>query len=167
MIIYHGSDVIVTRPALLTSKRTLDFGTGFYTTTNKNQAISFSQKVMRRNDSQTKAVSMYEFNFDTTKNILEVLKFNDPNGDWLDFVFSNRQGIYNSKQYDVVIGAVADDTIYRVFSLYESGLLDREETLKRLKIQKFYDQVTFCTEKALTYLHYIGQLDLSAEEDTL
>ena len=31
------------------------------------------------------------------------------------FVFANRQGIYNGKQYDVVYGA-ADDTIYRVFS---------------------------------------------------
>ena len=82
----------------------------------------------------------------------------------MDFVFSNRQGIYSGKQYDVIIGAVADDTIYRVFSLYEAGLLDREETLKRLKVKKLYDQVTFCTEKALTYLHYIGQLNTDIEE---
>ncbi|MBX4267998.1 DUF3990 domain-containing protein [Clostridium estertheticum] len=165
MIIYHGSDMVVDRPALLASKRTLDFGMGFYTTTSKNQAISFSQKVMLRNGSQNKSVSMYEINFAKIKNTLEVLSFNDPNGEWLDFVFSNRQGIYNGKQYDVVIGAVADDTIYRIFSLYEAELLDREETLKRLKIRKFYDQVNFCTEKALTCLHYIGQLDLDTEED--
>ena len=165
MIIYHGSDVVVEKPVLLTSKRTLDFGAGFYTTTSKNQAISFSQKVMNRNDSQTKEVSMYEINLGKMKNKLEVLKFDEPNGGWLDFVFSNRQGIYSGKQYDVIIGAVADDTIYRVFSLYEAGLLDREETLKRLKIRKLYNQVIFCTENALTYLHYIGQLDINKEED--
>lgn len=163
MIVYHGSNVVVERPVLLTPKRTLDFGTGYYTTTNKNQAISFAHKVMLRNDSQTKAVSMYEIDFVNMENTLEVLKFNEPNGEWLDFVFSNRQGIYSGKQYDVIIGAVADDTIYRVFSLYEAGLLDREETLKRLKVKKLYDQVTFCTEKALTYLHYIGQLNTDIE----
>ena len=64
MIIYHGSDVVVERPILLTPKRTLDFGPGFYTTTNKEQAISFARKVMIRNDSQIKAVSMYDIDFE-------------------------------------------------------------------------------------------------------
>jgi len=83
--------------------------------------------------------------------------------EWLDFVFANRQGIYNGRQYDVVYGSVADDTIYRVFGLYEAGLLTKEETLKRLKIRKLYDQITFSTEKALSYLRFIGQLDIDKE----
>lgn len=166
MIVYHGSDVVVEKPLLLKPKRTLDFGAGFYTTTNKKQAVSFAHKVMMRNDSKTKAVSMYEVDFDLIKNKLEVLMFDDPDMEWLDFVFANRQGIYKGKQYDAVIGAVADDTIYRVFSLYEAGLLTREETLKRLKIRKLYDQMTFCTEEALFYLKYIGQLDLENEEES-
>lgn len=142
----------------------MDFGAGFYATTNKKQAVSFANKVMLRNDSKTKAVSMYEFDIEKAMEVLDVLKFDAPDADWLDFVFANRQGIYNGKQYDIVIGAVADDTIYRVFSLYEAGLLTREETLKRLKINKLFDQVTFCTEKALEQLRYIGQLDLDKEE---
>ena len=164
MIVYHGSDVVVEKPILLKSKRTLDFGTGFYTTTNKAQAVSFANKVMLRNDSQTKAVSMYEIDFDKIIETLEVLRFNTPAADWLDFVFANRQDVYNGKQYDIVIGAVADDTIYRVFGLYEPGLLTREETLKRLKIPMLFDQVTFCTDKALEQLKYLGQLDLDKEE---
>ncbi len=164
MIIYHGSNVVVEKPILIKQKRTLDFGAGFYTTTNKNQAVSFAHKVMLRNSSQTKVVSMYEIDFNKINHKLDVLKFDAPNADWLDFVFANRQGIYDGKQYDVVIGAVADDTIYRVFGLYEAGLLTREETLKRLKIRKLYDQVTFCTDKALSHLRYIGQLDINKEE---
>ncbi|MCT4543646.1 MAG: DUF3990 domain-containing protein [Vallitalea sp.] len=39
MNIYHGSDVIVDKPKILKSNRLLDFGIGFYTTTNKEQAI--------------------------------------------------------------------------------------------------------------------------------
>lgn len=163
MIVYHGSNIVVEKPVLLSPKRTLDFGPGFYTTTNKEQAISFAQKVMLRNDSNTKAVSMYEIDYDEMEHILDVLKFTSPSGKWLDFVFANRQGIYEGKQYDIVYGAVADDTIYRVFGLYEAGLLTREETLKRLKISKLYDQVTFCTEKALSHLQFIGQLDINRE----
>ncbi|MBN4062975.1 MAG: hypothetical protein COA82_10810 [Alkaliphilus sp.] len=162
MILYHGSDVVVKKAILLKSKRTLDFGAGFYTTTNKKQAVSFAHKVMMRNDSQIKVVSIYDF--DRVKQRLDVLEFDVPNANWLDFVFANRQGIYNDKQYDIVIGAVADDAIYRVFGLYEAELLSREETLKRLKIRKLYNQVTFCTERALTKLKYIGKLNLHNEE---
>ncbi|MDD4593194.1 MAG: DUF3990 domain-containing protein [Parabacteroides sp.] len=164
MIVFHGSDVVVKKPILLMPKHTLDFGAGFYTTTNKKQAVNFANKVMLRNSSQTKAVSMYEIDFDKMERTLDVLKFDAPDGEWLDFIFANRQGIYKGKQYDVVLGAVADDTIYRVFGLYEAELLTREETLKRLKIRKLYNQVTFCTEKALSNLQYIGQLDIENEE---
>lgn len=164
MIVYHGSDVVVKKPILLKPKHTLDFGAGFYTTTNKKQAVNFAKKVMLRNSSKTKVVSIYEIDFDKLKRTLDVLKFDGPDAEWLDFVFANRQGIYKGKQYDVVMGAVADDTIYRVFGLYEAGLLTREETLKRLKIRKLYNQVTFCTEKALVYLKYIGQIDIEKEE---
>jgi len=165
MIVYHGSDIIVERPVLLTTKRTLDFGSGFYTTTNKEQAISFSRKVMLRNGNQTKAVSIYQIDFENMQISIDVLKFDVPNGEWLDFVFANRQGIYNGKHYDVVYGAVADDTIYRVFGLYEAGLLTREETLERLKIPKLYDQVTFCSERSLSHLQYIGHLDFDDKEE--
>lgn len=164
MIVYHGSDVVVDKPILLKPKRTLDFGAGFYTTTNKKQAVNFANKVMLRNDSKTKVVSMYEIDIEEMIETLDVLKFDKPNAGWLNFVFENRQGVYKGIQYDVVIGAVADDTIYRVFGLYEAGLLTREETLKRLKIRKLFNQVAFCTKKALEQLKYIGQLDLDHEE---
>ena len=43
MTLYHGSDVIVEYPRLLERQRTLDFGPGFYTTINKEQAVSFEE----------------------------------------------------------------------------------------------------------------------------
>ena len=45
IILYHGSNVAVERPKIIQSQRTLDFGEGFYTTTNKQQAEIFAQKV--------------------------------------------------------------------------------------------------------------------------
>ena len=41
MIIYHGSNLTVETPKILVPNRYLDFGTGFYTTTNFDQALSF------------------------------------------------------------------------------------------------------------------------------
>ena len=38
MIIYHGSNVTVEEPKILTPNRYLDFDAGFYTTTNYDQA---------------------------------------------------------------------------------------------------------------------------------
>jgi hypothetical protein len=42
MTVYHGSTVIIQSPELYRSIRTLDFGPGFYTTTNREQAVSFT-----------------------------------------------------------------------------------------------------------------------------
>jgi asparagine N-glycosylation enzyme membrane subunit Stt3 len=159
MIIYHGSDVIVEKPKLIKSTRKLDFGAGFYTTTNKNQAVSFARKVMLRNGGNTEYVSVYEADMKKIYEALNVLEFNEPDDKWLDFVYENRQGKYNGKLYDVVIGPVANDTIYRVFRLYETGLYDRKTTIAELKIRKLYNQITFCTDSAISHLNYIGLLE--------
>jgi hypothetical protein len=45
MTLYHGSSVIVKTPKLRHSIRALDFGNGFYTTTNEKQAIQFARKI--------------------------------------------------------------------------------------------------------------------------
>lgn len=59
MLVYHGSNVVVGRPKLVKQNRFLDFGFGFYTTTNKAQAIGFANKVTRRRKTGTKSVSIY------------------------------------------------------------------------------------------------------------
>ena len=41
MVVYHGSNVVVKEPKILKPNRELDFGNGFYTTTNLDQAIAF------------------------------------------------------------------------------------------------------------------------------
>ena len=61
MKIYHGSIEKVEKPEIRISKhRTLDYGYGFYTTTNKVQAISFAEKVYKRKNDGSRKVSVYE-----------------------------------------------------------------------------------------------------------
>lgn len=44
-VVFHGSNVEVCKPRLIASHRALDFGMGFYTTTNPDQARDFAGKV--------------------------------------------------------------------------------------------------------------------------
>ena len=156
MIVYHGSNVIVSEPKLIQQNRFLDFGFGFYTTTNKAQAIGFADKVTRRRKEGTKCVSIYEI--DTARAFSEssVLHFDRPDEDWLNYVSDNRAGKYTGKAYDFIFGPVANDDVYTTFALYTAGVLSREQTLEALKIKKLYDQLVFASEKALSFLNYIG-----------
>lgn len=60
MFLYHGSNLAVSEPRLVEQNRFLDFGYGFYTTTNKAQAIGFADKVTKRRKEGVPTVSIYE-----------------------------------------------------------------------------------------------------------
>lgn len=156
MIIYHGSNVVVSEPRLIAQNRFLDFGYGFYTTTNKIQAIGFAEKVTKRRKSGEKTVSIYEIDEARAFAECTVLRFDSANEDWLNFVSDNRSGNYNGDAYDVVFGPVANDDVYTTFTLYTAGVLSKEQTLEALKIKKLYNQLVLCSQKALSYLKFIG-----------
>ena len=155
MEVYHGSNVIVDKPALIRQQRTLDFGPGFYTTINREQAVVFAKKVGARQESDKCFVSVYKIpSLDVLRTKMDLLEFLSPNHKWLDYVFENRSGIYSGRSYDVIVGPVANDSIYRTFIAYEAGILTKDETVARLKVKKLYNQITFSTEMALSSLKY-------------
>lgn len=156
MIIYHGSNVVVSEPRLIEQNRFLDFGYGFYTTTNKPQAIGFAEKVSKRRKSGEKTVSIYEMDEGRAFAECTVLRFDSADEDWLNFVSDNRSGHYSGESYDFVYGPVANDDVYTTFTLYTAGVLSKEQTLEALKIKKLYNQLVLCSEKALSYLKFIG-----------
>ena len=102
MILYHGSNVVVSKPKLISQNRFVDFGFGFYTTTNKEQAISFAEKVFKRRKNGGKIVSIYEFDESTAFKECSILRFNAPDEAWLDFVSENRSGNYDGDTYDII-----------------------------------------------------------------
>ena len=61
MILYHGSNVTVEHPMLIKQNRHLDFGFGFYTTTNRNQAVNFAGKVAERSKVGEATLNIYSF----------------------------------------------------------------------------------------------------------
>ncbi len=158
MRVYHGSNLVVEKPKLIVQNRYLDFGYGFYTTTNKVQAISFAEKVYKRKNEGSKQVSIYEVDEKKIFEECSVLRFDSPNEAWLDFVASNRSGNYDGKAYDIIYGPVANDDVYTTFTLYQAGALSKDQTLETLKIKKLYDQMVFTSEKALSFLNFAGTI---------
>ncbi len=156
MILYHGSNLTVSEPRLVVQNRFLDFGYGFYTTTNKVQAIGFADKVTKRRKEGTPTVSIYEIDEEKAFGECSVLRFETPNEAWLDFVSDNRSGNYEGESYDFIYGPVANDDVYTTFTLYTAGVLTREQTIEALKVKKLYNQLVLTSEKALAYLKFVG-----------
>lgn len=155
MIVYHASNCVVKIPMLVESNRLLDFGQGFYTTTNFEQAKRFAKSVVAKRGG-TPLVNSYEFDETAAKSKLLTLKFDTPTEAWLDFVVANRSGKYVGERYDLVTGPVANDNVYTTIGLYQSGFMSKEATIQELRVRKLYNQVVFCRPPSFAFLKYLG-----------
>ena len=154
MRVFHGTNIVIEQPKIINRFKTLDFGEGFYTTENENQAREFALKVCeRRNPMLHPIVNCYELNEDFNK--ISVLRFDAPNEEWLDFIVERRKGITLSQKYDLIIGPVANDDVFGTIILYETGQSDKESAIKRLKVKKLFNQIVFCNELILNDLLFI------------
>lgn len=151
MILYHGSNIEVRQPKLLKSQRALDFGAGFYTTSDFNQASSWARRTARIRKAGSPLVSVYEID-DETLNELRVLRFESADRDWLQFVAFNRKKLIEDNEWDVIAGPVANDQTMPVLVLFLDGFLSEEEAIARLLPQNLKDQFVFKTEVALNVL---------------
>lgn len=163
MIIYHGSTELVEKPEIRETETFLDFGAGFYTTTSFEQAERWAHIKMRRQKRAVGYVSIYEFDFDAALLETKIERFDNADMLWLQFVVANRKGELPSAGVDMHIGPVADDNVYRSIRLFETGVLDAEETVKRLKTELLHDQWTFHTGKMLSFLKFIEAKEIHEE----
>ena len=106
-------------------------------------------KMSKRYDD--KIVSIYEVRLNTHLNIKE---FKDMTDEWLDFIIDCRSG--KPHQYDIVIGAMANDQIYNYVSDYIDGAITREQFWVLAKFKYPTHQINFCTREALKCLEYRG-----------
>ena len=151
MILYHGSIEIVESPRILKSNRPLDFGKGFYTTTDLSQARRWVKLRMEQQNAQAGYINLYEY---TAVKGLHTRHFQSANEAWVDFVHANRTVQGYNHDFDIVSGPVANDNVYLSFNLFESGFISKAELIRRLKTYKLVNQYLFHTEKALETLRF-------------
>jgi hypothetical protein len=65
---------------------------------------------------------------------------------------------------DVIIGPIANDTIYNTMGITTSGMLSAEESLPLLMIGPVYRQIVLKSERAASQLLWISSRILSDEE---
>lgn len=150
MKLYHGSNIAVEKPQLFYSNRALDFGKGFYLTSSYEQAEKWAKLTTLRRSSGRPTVTVFEI--DDNFIDLDVLRFDCANREWLSYVTSNRTGNDPFKDYDVIIGPVANDNTMPVINLYLSGDYDEGEALKRLLTQRLKDQYAIKTDRGISKL---------------
>lgn len=154
MILYHGSLERIPQPEIREPNRTLDYGSGFYTTTSYQQAEDWVRRRKREDGKVIGYVNAFELDVESLKN-MKCLMFEGPTEEWLDFVMQNRTDRHFFHNYDVVYGPVANDRVYAAFALYEGGLLNKQNLIAELKTYKLVDQYLFHTPKSLQALRFI------------
>lgn len=150
MQIYHGSNVIVNKPKIITDGFYKDFGYGFYCTNFEKQAKRWALTKKNKH-----VVNVYSY---TESKNLNCLIFKEMSDKWLDFVVSSRQG--ERHDYDIVEGPMADDTIWNYVDDFARGMISRTAFWELVKFKYPTHQVVFCTEAALKCLEYARSYEL-------
>ena len=157
MILFHGSNCVVSAPDIYHSRACVDFGKGFYATPIHSQARKWCERYLRIGEAGI--ISRYIFDDNAMEN-LSVLRFDSYSEEWLDFIASCRTG-HDSSRYDIVIGGVANDRVFDTIELYFDGLIKKQEATSRLRYQQPDLQICFRTQNAIEqYLHFEGSESL-------
>lgn len=158
MIVYHGSSEVVRQPDILHPFRALDFGKGFYVTTVREQAERWARRKVVL-DGGRAIVNQYQMDDDMTE--LRVKRFPDDLSDWIEFVCDCRDGKLGYQDYDLIIGKVANDKVFRVVDMYHSGIWDKERAIMEIRAYPNYDQLAFITQIAIDkLLRFKGYLEV-------
>lgn len=146
MIVYHGTTAVIEKPDVLHSKNYLDFGKGFYLTTYPEQAEKWA---IRKGMRQGKVAIVNEYQMDDSWERYRVLSFEKENAKWLEFVCACRKGESLNKDYDIIIGNVADDDVFKTVDMYFRGLWDKKKVLEELRYYKMNNQICIVKQDTL------------------
>ncbi|MDR1677864.1 MAG: DUF3990 domain-containing protein [Deltaproteobacteria bacterium] len=161
MILYHGSNVKVTKINLKKCRPFKDFGLGFYVTAISKQAHLMARRVARMYGGSP---IVSKFKLDSKiydEQTLRLLSFDKPSQEWALFVINNRDRNFadmsnllsnRDNKYDMVFGPVANDDLTYLFRIFRSRLIDSDALLGRLEYKTLTNQYSFHTLQVLAYL---------------
>ena len=142
MKLFHTGTSEIRQPDITHGRKNADFGQGFY--------LSPDRDFIYRWASANAVVNEYELDGEG----LSVRSFGRDE-EWFDYIFHNRRA-RDGLTADVVIGPIANDTIFETFGIISSGFLKPEDALQLLMIGPEYTQVVVKSQKAADQLKWIG-----------
>ena len=175
MIVYHGSDHIIETPLYNGSKRTNDYGYGFYTTEYKELAMEWACS-----DNRDGFANIYELNTDG----LHILNLNDSQYcilNWLAVLtkyrsywqsgsvaeeaknYLQKYFFVDSSEYDIVIGYRADDSYFSFAQDFVSGAISLRKLSEAMRLGKLGEQVVLKSKKSFSQIRFIDAEAAAAE----
>ena len=168
MILYHGSDHIITKPVYNGSKRTNDYGYGFYTTESLELA-----KEWACSDNCDGYANCYEVSLDS----LSILNLNTPEYNILNWLailaryrtywqngsvaeeakdYLQQHFFVDPSSYDVIIGYRADDSYFSFAQDFVSGAIPLSKLSEAMRLGKLGEQIVFKSRKAFSCIIFKG-----------
>lgn len=146
--VFHAGYVEIKAPDIHRRRINADLGQGFYLSDN----YEFASRWVREKKGADIIVNSYELD----ESGLVIKRF-DRDAEWFRYVFSNRRSMSDGlKDVDVIIGPIANDTIYNTMGIMTSGFLTDEEALKLLSVGPMYSQIVLKSQKAADNLHFVA-----------
>lgn len=161
MNVYHGGLTSIPNPRIIRGDRVGDFGIGFYTTTDLEQARRFVLRKCAVEGCASGVISVYSLPDDVLDRVdIAVKRFPSASDEWVEFVFANRRVARYEHGFDLVFGPVANDQVYASLSLFEDGQIGHEELIRRLQSRRLVDQLLFHTERVLPLLKFTASMEV-------
>lgn len=175
ILLYHGSYSEISSIDLSCSRRSLDFGKGFYLTSSYEQALNYIPSAVKKNIRRRKLPSDFQiddgrlsvFRFHLTEE-LAIHYFETANLDWLHFIAANRDDslfqnfLEQFRAFDIIGGKVADDSTAATLNAYITGEYGTPGssntdnfTVNQLLPDRLTDQFCFRTPQSLKSLEFI------------
>lgn len=154
--LYHSGFQQIRKPDIHYGRKNADFGQGFYLSDNEE----FSRRWAKRRRGETTYINIYRLDL-SDLNVLTL----ERDQKWFDYIYGNRSFQKDSyPDVDVIIGPIANDTIYDTFGITTSGILKKEEALKLLLIGPEYKQIVLKTQEAADRLKWIKTEEVDEAE---
>lgn len=174
MLVYHGSDHIIEFPVYNGSKRTNDYGYGFYTTESPELAREWACS-----ENKDGFANSYEVDLDG----LHILNLNDPEYNILNWLavlthyrsywqngsiaeeakdYLQRHFFVDPTPYDVIIGYRADDSYFTFAQDFVSNTIPLSKLSEAMRLGKLGEQIVLKSERSFTRIHFAGAEPVSA-----
>ena len=155
MIVYHSGFVKIEEPDIHHGRKNADFGQGFYLSDNEE----FYKRWAKFRKGEETMINRYELDLNGLK--VRYLKRDE---EWFSYLYDNRHNKEDICNDDVIIGPIANDTIYDTFGIISSGILSKEEAMTLLLIGPEYTQIVLKSEKTVRQLKWLDTRGLKQEE---
>lgn len=155
MQLYHVGRERIEAPNLRAGRTNADFGPGFYLSPD----AEFSKRWAKPRRDATAVLNAYQLRTEGLR-----IKRLTRDEEWYRAIVQNRAGAEDLlKGCDVVIGPIANDTLYDTWGILTGGLLEPALALELLQLGPCYEQVVIKTEKALRQLDFVSSVELTDE----